>query len=649
MRERAFLEGHAPLLQHFGVPRKLSGFAAIVRFDGQPVDPAALERMTGAMAYRAEDGIRHLHTAPMGMGHCAFRTTPEAAEAVQPLRDADGRLAIVMDGWLANPDELRAELLAKGAPPRWPSDAELVLQAYRVWGEDCVDRIEGEYACVIHDAALARVFCAKDHAGMRPLFHHWDGRRLLVASDVAAVLAAQDFAQRLNEDRMAQYLASDFQTLDETVWAGVMRLPLASCMTVDASGPKVRQYWSLSSGERIRYRRDEDYFAHYREVLMDCVRRASRSQLPIACEVSGGHDSSAIFALARRLKEAGQLQAPDALGFTYRGIPGTISDEIAYARDVGRFLGVPIHEAEPTLPDISWFINQISRDRDIPLFPNGQSASAQMALIRTHGCRVVLDGEGGDEFVGASDHFIHAALRDGQWGLLARELRIKARKHGARHAAQRLFRFGLRQFLPAPLNTLVRAWRGYQPASQHGTLEGRDWLAPAVHDRLASRQETLWREDTIWRMRDPWRRRLWRELNDPFFEVMRDNGARLSAHLGVELRSPMYTRRFIAFIAAMPPTLTIREGEGKYIHLKALEHDLPRSVLDRRDKCDFGFTFEHQLQRLAPLFQQTIPDAAPAEIDAEGLARLYLKFLNDGSYKWELWNLFGWFHLRQQA
>lgn len=627
----------------------MSGFAAIVRFDGQPVDPAALERMTGAMAYRAQDGIRHLHTAPMDMGHCAFRTTPEAAEAVQPLRDADGRLAIVMDGWLANPDELRAELLAKGAPPRWPSDAELVLQAYRVWGEDCVDHIEGEYACVIHDAALARVFCAKDHAGMRPLFHHWDGRRLLVASDVAAVLAAQDFAQRLNEDRMAQYLASDFQTLDETVWAGVMRLPLASCMTVDASGPKVRQYWSLSSGERICYRRDEDYFAHYREVLMDCVRRASRSQLPIACEVSGGHDSSAIFALARRLKEAGQLQAPDALGFTLKGQPGTVSDEVEYARDVGRFLGVPIHEAERCPSDIDWFEERIAEDREVSFFPNAQSAHNQMALIRQHGCRVVLDGEGGDEFVGASDHFIHAALRDGQWGLLACELRMMAREDGLRHAAQRLFRYGLRQFLPAPLNTLVRAWRGYQRALQNGTPEGRDWLTPAVRERLAARQEALWRDDTIWRMHDPWRRRLWRELNDPFFEIMRDNTARLRARFGIEMRSPMYTRRFIAFIAAMPPTMTVRNNVSKYIHLRALEHDLPRSVLDRRDKCDFGFTFERQLQHLAPLFQKTIPDAALAEIDAEGLARLYQKFLNDGSNIWELWNIFGWFHLRQQA
>ncbi len=170
---------------------------------------------------------------------------------------------------------------------------------------------------------------------------------------MAGVLAAGDFPQTLNAYRMAENLVSEFYAPDQTVWTGVMRLPLTTAMIVDATGPRTQQYWSLPLDLSIRYRREEDYFEHYREMLMDSVRRASRSCAPIGCEVSGGHDSSAIYAMVRRLQEAGQLQATDALAFTMTGLPGTISDEIEYARDVTRFFGTPLYEAPRTLGEIA--------------------------------------------------------------------------------------------------------------------------------------------------------------------------------------------------------------------------------------------------------------------------------------------------------
>ncbi|WP_298289304.1 hypothetical protein [Novosphingobium sp.] len=133
--------------------------------------------MTAAMDFRGPDGFHHHVGADFALGHCAFHTTPGSAEAPQPLFSEDRKFAVVMDGWLANPDELRAELESRKARVRGPSDAELVLQAYAEWGDDCANHLEGEYAVVIYDAYRRRAFCLRDHMGMRPLFYHWNGRR----------------------------------------------------------------------------------------------------------------------------------------------------------------------------------------------------------------------------------------------------------------------------------------------------------------------------------------------------------------------------------------------------------------------------------------------------------------------------------------
>jgi len=122
----------------------MSGIAGIVRFDGAPVAPGLVETMTGAMAHRGPDGIDHWVKGSAALGQCMLRTTPESLEEQQPLTNEDASLVLVMDGRVDNWEELRRELLARGAVLRNRSDAELVLRAYEVWGDECPDRIVGE-------------------------------------------------------------------------------------------------------------------------------------------------------------------------------------------------------------------------------------------------------------------------------------------------------------------------------------------------------------------------------------------------------------------------------------------------------------------------------------------------------------------------
>ena len=136
---------------------------------------------------RGPDGITHWHGGSAALGFCALHTTRESLSCEQPLVSDDGQLVLVQDGYLHNLEALRNELKSMGAKFRTTSDAEVVVRAYELWGEACARRLEGEFAFVIWDARRGTAFCARDHAGLRPLNYHWDGKRLTRSRICAAM------------------------------------------------------------------------------------------------------------------------------------------------------------------------------------------------------------------------------------------------------------------------------------------------------------------------------------------------------------------------------------------------------------------------------------------------------------------------------
>ena len=140
-------------------------------------------------AHRGPDGVDYWVRGSVALGQCMLRTTPESLEENQPLTNDDESLVLVMDGRVDNWEELRSELLAKGARLRSRADAELVIQAYEVWGRECLHRIDGDFAFAIWDARRHEVFCARDRLGIKPFKYHWDGKRLIFASEVVQYLS----------------------------------------------------------------------------------------------------------------------------------------------------------------------------------------------------------------------------------------------------------------------------------------------------------------------------------------------------------------------------------------------------------------------------------------------------------------------------
>jgi asparagine synthase (glutamine-hydrolysing) len=260
----------------------MSGIAGIIRFDGAPVESGLVEKMTADMAYRGPDGINHWVKGSVALGQCMLRTTPESLEEIQPLTNEDQSLVLVMDGRVDNWEELRKHLLTRGAALRNCADAELVLRAYETWGRDCLTHFDGDLALVIWDARRQEAFCARDRVGNKPFHYHWNANTLVFASELHPILALPWVPQIPNEGMLAEFLAAEWYTRDETLWIGILRLVAANCMTVGRRGLQIDQYWEPDLWAVPVYTKDEEYFEHYREVLTDSIRRLTRSHRPVA-------------------------------------------------------------------------------------------------------------------------------------------------------------------------------------------------------------------------------------------------------------------------------------------------------------------------------------------------------------------------------
>lgn len=194
-----------------------------------------------------------------------------------------------------------------------------------------------------------RLILVRDRIGHRSLYYRHDDRGLAFATDLAALVSASGAAPPLDRRTLVERMVAECSGHEATLWSGILRLPPAHILVLDTGRCGHWRYWCPDYTAELRYARDEDYVAHYRELVFDTVRRQSRTQAPLAIEVSGGLDSSAVFAVAVQLQREGRLQAPGLVGLTIDCSEDPAANEIGHVRELARHLGQPIEEILPAL------------------------------------------------------------------------------------------------------------------------------------------------------------------------------------------------------------------------------------------------------------------------------------------------------------
>jgi asparagine synthase (glutamine-hydrolysing) len=566
------------------------------------------------LAHRGPDGEGEFLSPAhqLALYHTRLAIQDPTPLGAQPMHSAGGRLTIVFNGEIYNFRELRDGLVAAGHQFASHTDTEVLLALYEREGTEMLARLNGIFAFALWDAEQARLFVARDGCGVKPLYYSEAGGAFAFASEIKALLAFDWIPRTIDPQAVAHYL--------QFLWCPAPRTPLAAVRkllpgeAVVVEGGRIVRRWNhyaLPAPGADESPSIEAWTTGVREAVATAVQRQMVSDVPLGAFLSGGLDSSAIVAEARK-HCAGRLQC-FTLDFDARlARQEGFTRDLPYAQAVAKHLDVDLHVVEvgPGMADeleaMVWQLDE----------PQADLAALNVLhisrLARSHGIKVLLSGAGGDDvFTGYRRH--RALGLDAAWRSVPAPLRQVAAALGER--------------LPARPAALRRARKLLSAAAQDGDARLAayfDWARP---DDVAGLMAPRWRGalgetpllDALTAMpatATPLQRMLLLEQRYFLADHNLNYTDKMSMAAGVEARVPFLDPDLMALAARIPDRYRQRGAEGKWILKKAMEGILPHDVI-YRPKTGFGVPLRAWLAGpLAPLMDELL---SPGTLANRGL------------------------------
>jgi asparagine synthase (glutamine-hydrolysing) len=555
------------------------GIVAVISLVGEPVDIELVQRMTDALAHRGPDGQGVVAVPGFGhggdgggpavvLGHRRLAILDPTERANQPMtRD---HLTVTYNGEIYNYVELRAELEELGYEFTTTSDTEVLLRCYQQWDKACLERLNGIFSFVMCDRRARRVMAVRDRLGVKPLFWAATRHSVMVASEIRALRVAVG-RSNLNEGLIYDFLLNGrLDHCDETFFDGIRRVPAGCMLEIEGDTSSVSPYWNLCPNEERYGRSFADNVEEFGGLFRDAVRLQMRSDVPVACCLSGGLDSTAVVSVASML-------TPTPMSVFTARYRHPQMDEWRYASALHSERDVkPVSifaEADEFWADL----DDVVMAQEEPFA--GPGVFAQWRLMReisSHGIKVTLDGQGGDELLcGYAKYFyfqLADLLRTGH-PLRATGAAISALTTGG---PQLLNLSGARRYLPGSW------WLDRRKVSL---------LQPGFLARWQDRQVSHPRGTVVDQQVVDLTR-----LGLP--TLLRYEDRNSMAH-GVESRVPFLDHRLVEFAMSVPVDHKIRGARSKVLLREALKRTLPELVRNRRSKLGFGGSWHLWVEDLA--------------------------------------------------
>jgi len=367
-----------------------------------PVSPELIARMCSLILHRGPDDSGMYVDGPVGLGMRRLSII-DVAGGHQPLCNEDESIWLVYNGEIYNFKELQAELQSRGHQFRTRTDTEAVVHAYEEWGTACLGRFQGIFAFALWDARQRRLFIARDHLGVKPLYYWDNGTKLVWGSEAKTILLDPEYERLPNLAALGSFLRYRFVPGPDTFFQGICKLPPGHYLFCEVgSAPKVVQYWDVPCPVSAEAERPERAYAEeLKERLQSSVRMQLVSEVPLGAFLSGGVDSASVVCLMSRLMN----RPVQTFSVGFGGDPAV--DELRYARQVAEHFGTDHHElvVQPASFDL---LTEIIWHLDEPVADFAAIPTYLLARFAKQHVTVVLTGEGADELL--------AGYRKYYWG-----------------------------------------------------------------------------------------------------------------------------------------------------------------------------------------------------------------------------------------
>jgi asparagine synthase (glutamine-hydrolysing) len=556
-------------------------------------------RMCSAMIHRGPDdsGMATRGSATIGMRRLSIF---DPTNGRQPMTTPDGRHTLVFNGAIYNFRSLQVELESAGWTFRTRCDTEVLLAALAQWGKEALSRLRGMYAFALWDSAEQSLFLARDPFGIKPLYFHCQGERLVFASEVSALLASEACAREIDPASVSDYLAWLAVPAPRTIYRGIFSLLPGETLTFSHGKADVQAQWNFRSipatGTPCASR--EDFVRELRERIDDSIRAHVIADVPVGAFLSGGLDSAVVVGLMSRA--SGNPLKTFCIGFEEDGFSEADEAE-ATARHFGSIHHTRVLTGDEVAMDLDRFLAACDQPTGDGVNTYYVSQTAQQG-----GLKVALSGLGGDELFGGYPSFRDVpALARGipRWLSLPSGIRSLATKA--------LDRGGARSRKLSDFLSLAR------DAHEIGALNRRvlsvslqqSVLAPDLraqigevspfHPRLPALRDDLISAD-LEALVSAW------ELRSYMADVLLRDSDVMSMRHSLELRVPFIDRPLIEWLWNQPARFKFDQRHPKSALVDAMADILPPGLMKRRKR---GFTLPFPIwmrSNLRPFIEDTL-------------------------------------------
>jgi asparagine synthase (glutamine-hydrolysing) len=572
----------------------MSGICGQFILDDAPAAQADLRAMTAMLEKRGPERTGMWRDGPVGLGHTLLATTPELKFERQPFKHAETGCVITADVRLDN----RSELLEKfSLLDRSDSvgDAELILRSYLEWGEKCLDRLLGDFAFAIWDTRHRKLFCARDHFGMRPFYyHHAPAQRFVFASSPQAILVLPQVPYKINDGRVADFLVPELEWIDytSTFFEDVYRLPPGHKMTVTPASIDVAEYWKPQPGPELGPMSDDEWKEGFLEVFTAAVE--SRLRAPpgtVASMLSGGMDSGSVVAIGEEILAAcgdGPLPTISAARREDANCEETKAIKAAIST-------MTVSPNLVYLDEIPNALDKLMTDNEEPFDGECMMLKAIYHAARDQGGRVVLDGAGGDTLLGEGS-YITRLIRQGQLRLGMAEIVAGNKYDEAGSVVTALFRHLRSAFVPEAIKAVLRGprYRYWVKGSIKSSVISADFARSVDIEGRFERMQRIYPHGWMPDYATERCNAIW-----PNVTAGRERYARIAAATGAEARDPFLDKRVVEYCSRLPGRFRLKNGWPKIILREVMAEKLPQDVLWTRRKPHLGGLFNEAVTNRA--------------------------------------------------
>lgn len=577
----------------------MSGIAGIYTLDGRQVSPEELTALIGTLSHRGADRSASYLAGQIGVIHCMLHTTQESIGEKLPYADPLSGHIITADARLDNREDLLDDLDEPHALINSIPDSQLILAAYKKWGEDCAGKLIGDFAFAIWDPHKPQLFCARDHMGVKPFYYFHSKNAFIFGSEIKAILQSEEVASDLNEQRILDYLVFYHSDHSSTFFNNIHRLPARHSLRVTPHSIRVEPYWDFSPEIEIHFRKDEDYADAFREHFDKAVACRLRTITPVGAFLSGGLDSSSIACVAAgqmKKMEIGQL-------ITFSGIFDSLPPHVSWKADERVFMDAAIRQCGSEAHFIQLNehgplrnIDYSEFDEPMPYF-NGYLLDETCTMAQKRGVRVLLDGTDGDTTVSHGYERLYDLGTRYRFLTLLAEAKKFCRLNNLTYSRKKiLWKYCVRPSIP---DVFVNIWkRAFRHRTDDPTKSLAGFLAQTVADstdwnaraRLLAQKESYFRKG---RLPQYW------SFISPFLQYTMEFIDTRSSRYPVEIRYPFWDRRLMEFCLALPLEQKMKNGLTRVVLRRAMKGILPHIIEHRQGKANLSPQFLMEFDRTA--------------------------------------------------